>query len=71
MIVSPDIETASGEDGNSYLGELLQLIDDGDGRISLIAAKFEEIVKLIPDVVSETELERHNQRLRNLGKPNA
>lgn len=71
VIVSPDIETASGEDGNSYLGELLQLIDDGDGRISLIAAKFEEIVKLIPDVVSETELERHNQRLRNLGKPNA
>ncbi|TBZ79685.1 SIR2 family protein [Rhizobium leguminosarum] len=71
VIVSPDVETASGKGGNSYLGELLQLIDGGDGRISLIAAKFEEIIKLIPDVVSETELERHNQRLRNLGKSNA
>ncbi|MGV1904882.1 SIR2 family protein [Agrobacterium cavarae] len=71
VVVGPDIETASGKGGNPYLGELLQLIEGGDGRISLIAAKFEEIVKLIPDVVSETELERHNQRLRNLGKPNA
>ncbi|MEH3092648.1 MAG: SIR2 family protein [Agrobacterium cavarae] len=71
VIVSPDIETATGSGGNPYLGELLRLIEGGDGRISLVAAKFEEIVKLIPDVVSETELERHNQRLRNLGKPNA
>lgn len=71
VIVSPDLETASGMGGNPYLEELLQLIEGGDGRISLIAAKFEEIIKLIPDVVSETELERHNQRLRNLGKPNA
>lgn len=70
VIVSPDIETASMKGGNPYLGELLQLIEGGDGRISLVAAKFEEIVKLIPDVVSETELERHNQRLRSLGTPN-
>ena len=70
VIVSPDVEAASGNGGNPYLGELLQLIEGGDGRISLIAAKFEEIVRLIPDIVSETELERHNQRLRNLGKPN-
>ncbi|MFS2038268.1 SIR2 family protein [Agrobacterium tumefaciens] len=71
IIVSPDLEIASGSGGNPYLGELLQLIDGGDGRISLIAAKFEEIIKLIPDVVSETELERHNHRLRNLGRSNA
>jgi hypothetical protein len=71
VIVSPDVEVASGDGRNPYLGELLKLIEGGDGRISLIAAKFEEIIRLIPDVVSETELERHNQRLRNLGKPNA
>ncbi|WP_427146051.1 SIR2 family protein [Rhizobium leguminosarum] len=71
VVVSPDIETASARGGNKYLGELLQLVDEGDGRIALIAAKFEEIIRFIPDVVSETELERHNQRLRNLGKTNA
>ncbi|MBY5798423.1 SIR2 family protein [Rhizobium leguminosarum] len=70
MVISPDLEAASAHGGNKYLGELLQLADGGDGRIALIAAKFEEIVKFIPDVVSETELERHNQRLRNLGKTN-
>ncbi len=70
VVVSPDLETTSAQGGNKYLGELLQLADGGDGRIALIAGTFEEIIRFIPDVVSETELERHNQRLRNLGKTN-
>ncbi|WP_296022144.1 SIR2 family protein [uncultured Agrobacterium sp.] len=70
VIISPDLEKTAAEGENKYLNELLQLADGGDGRIALIAAKFEEIVSFIPDVVSETELERHNQRLRNLGKAN-
>ncbi len=68
VVISPDLEKTATEAENPYLHELLQLADGGDGRIALVAAKFEEIVRFIPDVVSETELERHNQRLRNLGK---
>lgn len=71
VVVSPDVETASAQGGNKFLGELLQLVEGGDGRIALIAAKFEEIIRFIPDVVSETELERHSQPLKNLGKANA
>ncbi|RVO80118.1 SIR2 family protein [Sinorhizobium meliloti] len=70
VVISPDLQTTSAPGGNNYLGELLQLADGGDGRIALIAGTFEEILRFIPDVVSETELERHNQRLRNLGKTN-
>jgi hypothetical protein len=67
VIVDPAIEERSAKDGNEYVGVMRDLIDHGDGRVALIAAKFEELVEIIPDVAAETELERHNDRVRKIG----
>jgi hypothetical protein len=67
VIVDPAIEERSAKGANAYLGAMRDLIDHGDGRVALIAAKFEELVEIIPDVAAETELERHNDRIRKLG----
>jgi hypothetical protein len=69
VVVNPDIEVASdgGAKSNTYLSAIGKLIDNGDARLALIAGKFEEIVPIVPDVISETELERHAERVRNMG----
>jgi len=67
IVVNPDIEGASGNGGNTYLGAISSLIDGGDARLALIAAKFEEIAPAVPDVIAETELERHAERIRAIG----
>lgn len=68
VVVDPSIEAkcGTGEWGNDYLRTFARLVDDGDGRIALVEGTFEDIVPLIPDVVSQTELERHNERMRNI-----
>jgi hypothetical protein len=40
------------------------LIANGDYRLALINAKFEDVVPILPDLVKETEEERHLARLR-------
>ncbi|MBO9124928.1 MULTISPECIES: SIR2 family protein [unclassified Rhizobium] len=70
IVVNPDIEEASGADGNAYLAAISSLIDGGDARLALIAAKFEEVVPVVPDVIAETELERHAERVRAIGNLN-
>jgi hypothetical protein len=70
IVVDPYIEGASGNGGNAYLGVISSLIDGGDARLALIAAKFEEIVPVVPDVIAETELERHAERMRTIGSFN-
>lgn len=72
VVINPDIEKASdgGAKSNSYLSAFGTLIDDGDARLALIAGKFEEIVPMVPDVMAETELERHAERVRNMGRAN-
>ena len=51
---------------NSYLGDISKLIINGDERLAMISAKFEEMIEMIPDITAETELERHMMRLRNM-----
>lgn len=72
VVVDPTIEARSmpGDRFNPYLESFSKLVDDGDGRIALVEGTFEEIVPLIPDVVSQTEVERHYDRMRNI-TPNA
>jgi hypothetical protein len=43
------------------------LIQEGDWRLTLVSAKFEEIVPAFPDLVKETEEELHRTRLRGAG----
>ena len=51
---------------NEYLKKIATLITNGDERLGLISAKFEELIAMIPDITAETELERHMLRLRNM-----
>jgi len=53
---------------NEYLASISRYVDSGDGRFALIEAKFEDIIPLIPDLVAETELERHQERMRKSTK---
>ncbi|MGH6774419.1 SIR2 family protein [Brucella tritici] len=72
VVINPDVEKASngGPKSNAYLSAVGTLIDNGDARLALIAGKFEEIVPMVPDVIAETELERHAERIRNMGTIN-
>jgi hypothetical protein len=66
VIADPNAETQSAAGGNKYIQAFSELINNGDGRVALVAAKFEELTSLIPDAMAETELERHNDRIRRM-----
>ncbi|TAW73038.1 SIR2 family protein [Rhizobium ruizarguesonis] len=68
VVINPDIEKASEDTGNSYLNGIGKLIENGDARLALIAGTFENVVPMVPDVIAETELERHAERVRNMGQ---
>ncbi|RMI22759.1 SIR2 family protein [Sinorhizobium meliloti] len=68
VAINPDIEKASDAGGNAYLNTIGTLIENGDARLALIAGKFEDIVPMVPDVIAETELEKHAERLRNMSQ---
>jgi hypothetical protein len=51
---------------NSYFKILRRLADSGDKRITLINGRFEDLVDAIPDLVAQTERERHAERMRKL-----
>jgi len=62
VVVTPTLEDQSAT--NPHLSKIAGLIDQGDARLSLISATFEEIVPKIPDVAAMTDLERHIERVR-------
>jgi hypothetical protein len=63
-IVGPSLKTSK----NEAIQSIRSLIQEGDWRLSLVNAKFEEVVPLLPDLVKETEAEQHRARLRTLEK---
>lgn len=70
VVVDPSLDTKANPDSelaNSYLVNFARLADDGDGRIALIDGKFENVVPLIPDIVAQSDLERHQDRVRRTG----
>jgi hypothetical protein len=77
-IVSPLLAPGKRSDGTDYPGEantnahlatIRSLISAGDARLSLLNGTFEEAVALMPDIVAESDLEKHLERVRNLEKP--
>ena len=62
VVISPNVEQQSRE--NRHLKKIAGLIDQGDARLSMIGATFEEIVPVMPDVTAMTDLERHVERVR-------
>jgi hypothetical protein len=51
---------------NPYLKKFRELASSGDKRFTLINGRFEDLVDAIPDLVAQTERERHADRLRLL-----
>lgn len=65
VVVRPDAETTK----NTTVTQLGKWIDEGDKRITLVAGTFEQLVTVIPELVSETEEDQHNKRHTAAGKP--
>lgn len=51
---------------NSYLRKIMQFIDEGDARLSLLNGTFEDVSIAIPDITAETDLEKHMSRMKYL-----
>lgn len=62
VVISPNVQEQSGT--NTHLSKIARLIDQGDARLAMVGATFEEIVPVIPDVTAMTDLERHIERVR-------
>ena len=61
-VVSPDLESSK----NIAVNKIETLIENGDPRLCLLNITFEEIIKYIPDLISESETEQHEKRVRRL-----
>lgn len=51
---------------NPFLGAFKRLTDAGDARIHLMNGRFGDMAFALPDLVGETDRERHAQRVRSL-----
>jgi hypothetical protein len=51
---------------NPYLKQLRALVSDGDKRITLLNGRFEDLALGLPDLIAQTERERHFERLQRL-----
>lgn len=60
VIVDPFLEEA----GKQPLQDVAEMIKAGDSRLALLEATFQELVEILPSLVSETEEEAHRSRLR-------
>lgn len=65
VIVNPDLHESAKT--NPDIQKLSQFVRQGDQRITLFAATFEDLVDHLPDLVPPTEAERHRVRLEQLG----
>jgi hypothetical protein len=57
-VVDPALATST----NDAVTRFTELVSHGDARISLVAAKFEQFVPLLPDLVAVSEEEQHEAR---------
>ncbi|MFN9250443.1 MAG: SIR2 family protein [Brevundimonas sp.] len=54
---------------NKFLGSFLRLAEAGDPRIHLMNGRFDDMAVALPDLVGETDRERHSNRIRALSEP--
>lgn len=52
--------------GNQYFDRLKTLVTIGDQRIVLLNGRFEDIAQALPDLVAQTDRERHLDRMQKL-----
>lgn len=51
---------------NRFLLGFKRLVDSGDARVHLLNGRFQDMTAALPDLVGETDRERHVQRMRSL-----
>lgn len=51
---------------NRFLAGFKRLADSGDARVHLMNGRFQDLAAALPDLVGETDRERHVQRMRSL-----
>ena len=51
---------------NRFLAGFKRLADSGDARVHLMNGRFQDVAVALPDLVGETDRERHVQRMRSL-----
>ncbi|CAP54903.1 SIR2 family protein [Gluconacetobacter diazotrophicus] len=54
------------EPQNRFLAAFKRMAEVGDARIHLINGRFQDLVSALPDLIGETDRERHMQRVRML-----
>ena len=60
-VVDPELKT-----DNAYLKAFHRLAKGGDPRVHLLNGRFSDMAKALPDLVGETDRERHIARVRSL-----
>lgn len=63
---SDEHDLAISELEKPYHKKMEKLVAEGDGRIAFISATFEDFVDVLPDLVAETDRERHAERFRKM-----
>lgn len=51
---------------NAFLARIMSLVERGDPRIHLINGRFEDLADALPDLIGETDRERHVERVKVL-----
>nr|WP_246524255.1 SIR2 family protein [Neoroseomonas eburnea] len=54
----------AGSHANDFLTKIMRLADRGDPRIHLMNGRFEDLADALPDLIGETDRERHMQRVK-------
>lgn len=62
LIIDPSIKSSS----NAHLKTIEKLCDSGDWRIGLISGTFEDFVKILPDILKESEFDGHYNRVKGI-----
>ncbi|MCY0149339.1 SIR2 family protein [Hoeflea sp. G2-23] len=62
-------EAAAQPKSSTYFSKLKRLCDIGDQRITLMNGRFDDLAQALPDLVAQTERERHADRIRVLHEP--
>jgi hypothetical protein len=66
LIDKDPLKVESDATNNEFHKKLIRLVQTGDERLMLLNGRFEDLALVLPDLVAETERERHAMRIKAL-----
>lgn len=66
LVTAPQTIPGVADPKNTFLAAFKRMVAGGDARIHLVNGRFEDLVSALPDLIGETDRERHMQRVRTL-----